>query len=195
MRRRSLIAFPDRGKHLFSVNSLASFAGSVPALSFLTHADPSGASPSWRLGAHALHFVAVRYADGLRPAPAPLRRSRTGERHAQRPEYRPPCMPFAHRFAGGGSLRSRRGGFLLAFTPIGIWGVNVANPLKWMPLRGERVKSPYPPAGEPPSPLPSPPPRGEGEAEGGRGEESRDCPTTFLPEFHNSFLHSIFVSF
>jgi hypothetical protein len=45
--------------------------------------------------------------DCLRHPSAHWCRSRTGKRHARRPECLPPGMPFADRFAGGGSLRSR----------------------------------------------------------------------------------------
>ena len=62
-------------------------------------------------------------------------------------------------------------GFCSSRPPFDFGGDGPAKDFQRWPLRGERDRSPYPPAGGSPPPLPSPPPRGEGETEGGRGEK------------------------
>jgi hypothetical protein len=64
--------------------------------------------------------------DCLRHPSAHWCRSRTGERHARLPEYRQPGMPFAGRFAGSASLRSRSLFVPAGFCPSSLWGAKSA---------------------------------------------------------------------
>jgi hypothetical protein len=64
--------------------------------------------------------------DRLRRPSAPLRKSRTGERHARRSEDSVPFMPHADRSAVGWSLRSLNEGFCSSRSPYHCGGTSPA---------------------------------------------------------------------